>query len=420
MSRTPLAAVLGANAVSAAGSSLTLIGVPFFVLETTGSAGRAGVVAFCATLPIALSALIGGPLIDRVGRRRVSIASDLVCATAVGAIPLLHRAGALEFWMLCALMALGGLAHTPGVNARFVLTPDLAAHAGTTLARAASLFDAVTRGARMAGAALAGLLVALVGAQNVLLIDAVTFCLSALLVAGGLRGVREAAPVKAAAPFSAASYRRELAEGFGYLVHERLLLATVLVVMCINGMDQGWNAVLLPVHAESELGGATALGLATAAFGLGALVGALLYGAFGHRFPRRAVLCGALVLCGAPRYAVAALTDTAPPLAATMLLAGLAAGTLNPILVTVIYERVPDELRTRVAGVLTAGGELAMPLGGLLAGGLVEAAGLTSALLAVGAGYLLVTLAPAVFPCWRAMDVSSSAPSRRSPAPAAP
>lgn len=113
MSRRPLAAVLAANTVSIAGTSLTLIGVPWFVLQTTGSAGRAGFVAFCATLPVVVAALVGGPVIDRIGRRRVSAASDLICALSVGAIPLLHYAGVLEFWMLCALMAVGGLVHTP-------------------------------------------------------------------------------------------------------------------------------------------------------------------------------------------------------------------------------------------------------------------------------------------------------------------
>lgn len=131
--RTPLAATLAANSISTAGTSLTLIGVPWFVLETTGSAGRAGLVAFCATLPIVLAALIGGPFIDRIGRRRVAVASDTVCGLAIAAIPLLHHVGALEFWMLCALMALNGFAHTPGNTARYVLIPDLAEHAGTTL-----------------------------------------------------------------------------------------------------------------------------------------------------------------------------------------------------------------------------------------------------------------------------------------------
>ncbi|MFE4330654.1 MFS transporter [Streptomyces sp. NPDC056831] len=406
--RTPLIAVLSANSISTTGTSLTLIGVPWFVLETTGSAGRAGVVAFCATLPIVVSALIGGPVIDRIGRRRVSVASDLVCGVAVAAIPLLHYADALAFWMLCALMAVSGLLHTPGNTARYVLVPDLAEHAGTTLARAASLFDAVSRGARMVGAALAGVLIALVGAETVLLLDAATFLTSALLIAAGVRGVRAAEPRKAAAPVSLRAYRTELREGYTYLLSNRLLLAVVVMVLFMNGTDQGWNAVLLPVHASVELGGARDIGLLTALFGAGGLTGALLYGAFGHRFSRRAVFTVCVVLCGAPRYAVAALTGTTLPLAVTMALSGIAGGVLNPILTTVIYGSVPDELRSRVSGVLTAGGELAMPVGGLAAGLLVESAGARGALLAMGTVYLLATLSPMVFPVWRTMDAADS------------
>ncbi|MET9519312.1 MFS transporter [Streptomyces sp. NPDC002994] len=426
--RKPFAAVLAANTISIAGTSLTMIGVPWFVLETTGSAGRAGVVAFCATLPVVVSALVGGPLIDRIGRRRVSVASDLVCGLAVGAIPLLHYAGALEFWMLCALMALGGLAHTPGMTARYVLVPDLATHAGTTLARAASLFEGVSRGARMIGAALAGVLIALFGAEAVLLLDAATFAVSALLVAAGVRGVQAAEPQKAAAPVSFTTYRTELREGYVFLLRHRLLLAMVLMVMLTNGLDQGWSAVLLPVHAKDNLGGATDLGLLAAVFGGCALLGALLYGAVGERFPRRVVFTVAFLLCGLPRFVVAALVDGTAALAVTMAAGGLAAGMLNPILTTVTYERVPQELRSRVGGVATAGCELTMPLGGLAAGLLVEEAGLVTALLVVGGAYFLATLSPVVFPSWRTMDdvkpptaASSSEPSRpSSPAPPEP
>ncbi|MEU0978206.1 MFS transporter [Streptomyces griseus] len=402
--RTPLAATLAANSISTAGTSLTLIGVPWFVLETTGSAGRAGLVAFCATLPIVVAALIGGPFIDRIGRRRVAVASDAVCASAIAAIPLLHFAGVLDFWMLCVLMAVNGFAHTPGNTARYVLIPDLAAHAGTTIARAASLFDAVSRGARMVGAAVAGILIAFVGAETALLVDAATFALSALLIAAGVRGIPAAEPREAEAPVSLRAYGTELREGYAHLLDNRLLLAIVVMVMFMNGTDQGWYAVLLPVHAEAELGGATAIGLLTAMFGAGGLVGALLYGAVGHRFSRRAVFTVCVILCGAPRFLVAAVTGTTPPLAVTMLLGGIAGGVLNPILTTVIYERVPDRLRSRVSGALTAGCEFAMPLGGLAAGLLVEGAGATGALLAMGGVYFLATLSPLVFPSWRTLD----------------
>lgn len=188
------------------------------------------------------------------------------------------------------------------------------------------------------------------------------------------------------------------------MLGNRLLLAVVVMVLFMNGTDQGWNAVLLPVHASSELGGAADIGLLTALFGAGGLTGALLYGAVGHRFSRLAVFTVCVLLCGAPRYVVAALTGTTLPLAVTMALSGLAGGVLNPILTTVIYGTVPDELRSRVSGVLTAGGELAMPVGGLAAGLLVESAGVQGALLAMGGVYLLATLSPLVFPVWRTIN----------------
>ncbi|MFJ9343655.1 MFS transporter [Streptomyces sp. NPDC101733] len=425
MSRRPLVAVLAANTISTAGSSLTLIGVPWFVLHTTGSAGRAGVVAFCATLPIVVAALVGGPVIDRIGRRRVSAVSDLICALSVGAIPLLHRAGLLEFWMLCALMALSGLVHTPGLTARYVLVPSLAEHAGTTVARTASLYDAVSRGARMIGAAVSGLLIALFGAQTVLLVDGATFAVSALLVAAFLRGIPAAEPQRGSGKASFASYRAELLEGWRFLTGSRLLTGITVMVMVTNGLDQGWSSVLLPVHGNEALGGPAALGLMVSLFGGFALLGALLYGAWGERFPRRTVFAVAFLVCGPARYVVAALTGTPLPLAVTMALAGLGAGVLNPILTTVIYERVPEEMRSRVSGVSTAGAELAMPVGGLAAGLLVDSYGVTSALLLFAGVYLLVTLTPLVFPSWRGMErladaeVSRTEPTGPGSAPAA-
>ncbi|MEV7835031.1 MFS transporter [Streptomyces subrutilus] len=406
MNRRPFAALLAANTISIAGSSLTLIGVPWFVLQTTGSPARAGVVAFCATLPVVVAALVGGPFIDRLGRRRVSAASDLICGVAVGAIPLLHYAGLLEFWMLCALMAVGGLVHTPGLTARYVLLPDLAEHAGTGLTRAAGLYDAVSRGARMIGAAVAGLLIAAFGAETVLLLDAATFGASALLVSAFLRGVPAAEPQRGGAKASFAAYRAEMAEGWAFLARSRLLTGITLMVMVTNGLDQGWSSVLLPVHGTEELGGAGSLGLMISLFGGSALLGALLYGAWGERFPRRAVFAAAFLASGATRYVVAACTDTTLPLAVTMALAGLGAGMLNPILTTVIYGQVPQELRSRVSGVTTAGCELTMPLGGLAAGLLVEGFGATVALLLFGGAYLLTTLAPLAFPAWRGLDAA--------------
>jgi MFS family permease len=402
--RRPFAALLAANVVSITGNGLTGMAVPWFVLQSTGSAAKAGIVAFCTMLPIVLSAIVGGPVIDRLGRRRVGIASDLVCGAAVAAVPLLQFAGVLHFWMLCGLMAVTGLFHAPGVTARGVLLPTLAERAGMPLTRAAGLYDGASRCAGMIGSAIGGVLIAVLGADRVLLLDTATFAVSALLLAFGLRGLSEAQPQQRAEPASVRTYRRELGAGYRYVMGTPLLLSICLMTLATRGLDQGWSAVLLPVHARDELGGPVDLGLLEALFSVGALTGALAYGAVGSRFRRWPVFTVAFLIVGMPRFVVAAFSDTVTPLAVMMTIEGLACGVLNPILATVMYETVPEELRSRVLSATTASVLTITPLGGLAAGFLVDSAGLFTTMLAVGGAYLLATLSPVIFPAWRQMD----------------
>ncbi|MGW5465851.1 MFS transporter [Streptomyces sp. NPDC003996] len=408
----PLTTVLAANLVSISGNCLTSMGVPWFVLQSTGSAARAGIVAFCTLLPVVLAALVGGPVIDRIGRRRVAVMSDLACGSAVAAIPLLQFAGALHFWMLCLLMAVTGLFRAPGETARGVLLPTLAERAGMPLTRAAGLYDGASRCAALTGSALGGVLIAVLGAENVLLVDAATFAVSAPLFAFGVRGLPEAQARRRTEPTSLRAYRREMGEGYRFVAATPLLMSLCLMTLMTRGLDQGWSAVLLPVHGREELGGSVDLGLLDATFGVCALIGALVYGAVGSRFRRWPVFTVAFLIVGLPRFVVVAFTDTFAPLAVMMAVEGLACGVLNPIMATVTYETVPEELRSRVLSATTASFQLVTPLGGLAAGFLVDAVGLPSALLAVGGVYLFATLCPVIFPAWRQMDSSSSAHDR--------
>ncbi|MER5221822.1 MFS transporter [Streptomyces flaveus] len=406
--RRPLTTVLAANVVSITGSCLTYMGVPWFVLQSTGSAAKAGIVAFCTMLPVVLAALVGGPVIDRIGRRRVAVISDLACGVAVAAIPLLQFADVLQFWMLCALMAVTGLFRAPGETARGVLLPTLAERARMPLTRAAGLYDGASRCAALTGSALGGVLIAVLGAENVLLVDAATFAVSAPLFAFGVRGLPEAQAQPRAEPMSLRAYRRELGQGYRFVAATPLLLSLCFMTLVTRGLDQGWSAVLLPVHAREELGGSVDLGLLEAAFGICALTGALVYGAVGSRFRRWPVFTVAFLIVGLPRFVVAAFTDSFAPLAVMMAVEGLACGALNPIMATVMYETVPEELRSRVLSATTASFQLVTPLGGLAAGFLVDSAGLSLSLLAVGGVYLLATLCPVIFPAWRQMDSAGS------------
>ena len=134
--RLPRVALLGADAVSLVGNSLTGLAIPWFVLETTGSAARTGLVAFAGLVPTVLAAFFGGALVDRLGFKRTSVAADLASGLSVAAIPLLAHTAGLAFWHLVALTFLGALLDAPEGTARGGLLPDLAAAAAVPLERA--------------------------------------------------------------------------------------------------------------------------------------------------------------------------------------------------------------------------------------------------------------------------------------------
>ncbi len=181
--RLPLLTLIAANAVSLLGNTIAAVAIPWFVLVTTGSAARAGVAAFFITVPLALGALFGGVIADRVGPRIASAVGDVVSAAAVAGIPLLHAAGALEFWHIVVLGFVGALFDAPAQAAREALIPELAERAGTPLDRANALWTSTEHAGYILGAPAAGVLIALFGAPAALWVDAASFVAAAGAVA---------------------------------------------------------------------------------------------------------------------------------------------------------------------------------------------------------------------------------------------
>jgi MFS family permease len=383
-----------------------MIAIPYLVLTTTGSATRTGLVALAEMLPMVVLKVLGGPVIDRVGARRVTIACDVGSLLVVGAIPLLHRAGALPFATLLALVAVAGALRGPGDAAKQALVPAVAEHAGVPVERVTGLAGTVERTSSMIGAALAGGLVALVGATNALLVDAASFGLSAavlLLTTGGLR--RTPATEDPQSPDgTAAGYVGQLREGWTFLRSDRVLLGIAVMVALTNLLDAAYTTVLVPVWAVDSGRGAGAIGLVFAVFSGASAIGALCAATWAARLPRFRTYLLAFLVCGAPRYVVFALPVPIGVVLAVAVASGFAAGFINPVLSAVIFERIPARLVGRVTSLTTAMCFALMPLGGLLGGTLVTGVGVAAAMVVVGSAYLLVTMLPAVDPRWREMD----------------
>jgi len=281
--RLPLYAFFTGSAISYIGDMLTFLAIPWFVLQSTGSVTQTGITAFFSTLPTVFSAFFGSTLVDRLGYKRTSVIGDIASGLTVALIPLLYNTIGLAFWQLLALVFLGGLLKSPGVTARSSLVPDLAARATMRLERANALTDGVNRVARFIGAPLAGILIVVIGTSNLLWLDAASFAFSAILI--GLA-------VPATTPLLNATDgpRRYLAtvwEGVRFLQQDALIGAIVVIIMITNLLDAAWSSVVGPAYIKSVFHSVLPFGLMVAALGGAAFVGTLIYGAIGHRLPRR-------------------------------------------------------------------------------------------------------------------------------------
>jgi MFS family permease len=398
--RLPIVSLFIANAISLVGNMLSAIAIPWFVLQTTGSATQTGITGFFTVLPVVLAGLFGGTLVDRLGYKRTSIIADIASGVTTALIPLLYFTVGLEFWQLMVLVFLGALLDAPGSTARSALLPELAEIAQMPIERATSLLHMIERGARLIGAPLGGLLIALVGTENVLWLDAASFFISAGVVAVTIH-VHPTVQPEEKQP--GGNYFDELREGLRFIYTDKLMLAIVIMIMLTNFLDAVFSGVVQPVFVKQVYGEALDLGLLIAANGGGAVIGALIFSAVGPRLPRHAVFVFGFVLTSL-RFFLYAMY---PPLWVTLafvVLFSTGAGPLNPIIGAVEYERIPKNMRGRVGGAISAGAWSAMPLGMLMGGVLTEQLGIHPMLIGLGIIYLVTTLSMAFIPAMKEMN----------------
>jgi len=415
--RAPLYGWLTAELVSLCGTRLSMIALPWLVLTTTGSASLTGLAGFAEMTPYVLAKAFGGPMIDRFGGRRVGVLCDTASMATVAAVPLLHLLGALDLPVLLALVALLGLFRGPSDAAKHALVPEIVDAAAVPTERVTGLAGASERLAATAGAALAGVLVAAVGPANALLVDAASFGVAAVLIA--LTAPRRTRAAEADSDSdSALPYLQRLRSGWNHLRRDKVLVGITVMLAVTNLLDQAFTTVLVPVWAKDGGYGAETVGLLFGVFAAASAAGAVIAAAVGHRLPRYVTYLVAFLVTGAPRFVVLAIDTPIGGVLAVAVAAGFASGFLNPILGAVIFERVPRPVMGRVTSLTTSLCWAGMPLGGVVGGLLVTAAGLSPALLACGAAYLVATMLPAVRPEWREID-QRRGPSASRPEPAA-
>jgi MFS family permease len=368
--------------VSLTGTWMQDTALPWLVVERTHSAVAVGLLLACRYAPFTLFGLFAGLLADRFDNRRflmVTQAASLVVAAALAVVTL---AGEPPLALLYVLAFLGGAAVVFDAPSRHALTVQLVGR--RELPNAVALNSSLFNAARVVGPAVAGLIVAAAGAGVCFAINAASFL--AVLTALALMRPSELYPVERdespSRPLAA------IGEGIAYVARDPRLRLIVLVTAVVS--VAGFNfRVLLPVLASKTLDvGAEGFGVLWAAFGAGALAGALTAAGVG-RPTWRLFLAGVTGFSGAM---ILLAPVHAPWLAAALLFAiGGCFSLWTASSQSILQLSAPDRLRGRVLSLYIFVFAGLTPLGSLLAGWLASVGGTELAFLFAGTAGLVAS-----------------------------
>lgn len=348
--RLTLPLYLTATATSLFGNAAIAIVLPWLVLERTGDPALAGLVAAISAAPGAIAAFVGGHLIDRIGRRRMSVLSDIGSALAVAALALVDAAFGLNVGWFIALGVLGALFDVPGMTARETLLAGVAQTSGVSIDKVGALRGVLFGVSFLAGPAVAGLLLAVMPAIQVVWITAGCSAIAALAIAVMPLAKSEPTPDADASPLA----------GLGFIRRSAPLLALLVISLGSMVLVQPLLSVVLPAHFNA-LGAPDQLGLTLSAYALGTMIGAGVYG-WVFRGRRWAAWVSAQVLYVISGVLIATL-DGFWLVGAGMLVSGLGSGLLQPIIPVVLNQQVPDALRGRVFGTYSGLSMVVAPVG---------------------------------------------------------
>ncbi len=333
--------------VSEAGSQVALVAVFVQVFALTRSPAAVGAVGAVQLVPLAVAALLGGPVIDRYDRRRLLLIAQCGQAGASG----LLLAGALAGHPPLALVYVGAglVAGCSGfsLSTRASMTPNLVTPA--QLPSALSLNQVGWNTCLIAGPALGGVLIDQLGLAWAYGIDVASF--GGTIAACLLMAARPPATTARQGSLLATGWAA-LTEGLGYLRGKRVLQTTFYVDLI--AMIFGMPRALFPVLAATRFGGGSeTVGLLFSAAAAGALAGALTSGWVRHVHRQGLAVLWAVVVWGIGIVAFGVAGDGLVLALACLAVAGGADVVSAVFRGTILQRNVPDDLRGRITGVHT-------------------------------------------------------------------
>ena len=396
-----------ANVLGGISNAVVMIVVPWLILERTGSPAAAGLAAALSALPGILVSPLVGVLVDRIGRKTVSVVADAASGLSVLMFPVLDRLGLLEYGAILALTVIGAAFDPAGYTARKALIPQVAARSGVDRDQVNGLHEGLFMGGWVVGPMGGAIGIATVGSVATMWFAFTAFVLAALAVLvmrvenrAGLGG----SELVEASPWLSAR------AGLRALLRDRPVLVLTAAVAVIWLLYAPTESVLLPVHFEAT-DQPEAFGVVVSAMSVGGMVGAFGYGWVARRLSRHRLSTTCMLLAGVT-YVPLALLPSPVVMVVPALLLGLAWGPMEPLLNSVVQDRFPEHQHGRVYGVQLSIFYAAPPLGQLLSGAAVEGLGVETVFLWVAGLLLAFVVAVAALPALRGLNDAHPTASR--------
>lgn len=356
--------------------------VPYVVYDLTGSTSLVGITAFLNMFPTVLVGPLAGSLADRHPRRKVLLGTQVAQAAVAAVLWFVWLVGADSVPMLLILVTLGALAAGLNMPAQQAYVTEIVPR--RDLLNAITLNSAQFNAARAIGPAVAGVVLATLGAAWAFLANTVTrmFLVGALLVMR-TPDVHHERPE--------GNVRQQFAEGWRYVraSPEIMLCMAIVVLVAMLGMPV---AQLMPVFASDELGvGKSGYGLLASALGIGGIVVTPIVGGWGDAVRRSRLVLGGLLLYGLVLIGFA----QSPNLVLAVLCVGLAGACFLAVissLNTTVQLLIDERLRGRIMAIYVMSFTAAYPVGSLLQGWIADAIG-APATTTLAAGVLLLVTA---------------------------
>ncbi len=372
---------IAGQTISLTGTWMHAVALGWLVFDLTGSKSYLGIVGALNTAPTLLVTLPAGVLADRYEKRKIIIATQSLAALQAFAIFALVWSGTVEIWHILALSLFNGLIMGVDVPTRHSIIVELSSK--DMLLNAVAINSAVFNGTRIAGPAVAGLVIASFGTDMCFLINALSY----LAIVGAMLMIRIVRKVQDNKAGIIAQAKEGLRYAKTHVVTRDLLLMTG--VMSFFVLQYG---VILPAFAKEVLDvGPSGYGYMMSSLGLGAFIAAISIASVGHlvgqdTLARSGSIIAPVAMIGFGLFHYFWIE--------CMLLVAVGFGMMTFLAVsnTIMQGQSPDELRGRVMSVRSFVFFGSMPLGALSVGFIAETIGVWQSVVLSGSICLLFSI----------------------------